>query len=255
MKKTLIALAVAASAAVSGSAMAWTAGGPGGSVDLGGTLTPVEKDIPWAVKVGTAVNGLDGTIIKGQKVVDIVLNKNVPVLGIRNVSIDGARGDQGITPQVDFGGKFDFRNTTKGIGKLSLVVNDLTGNSIGKLETLLKTTAQAGNGDGTSNWLYASGEGKAFFGGISVSSEGANIAGGYGFAESMFSDIHDTWKDGTTLLSHPGEFAFNSEAHVYHAYYAAGIETGNNLKISLDNPADADEIVWKATLPVTVSYM
>ncbi|ENK8257946.1 hypothetical protein AB4C84_004676, partial [Escherichia coli] len=47
MKKTLIALAVAASAAVSGSAMAWTANGTGGSVDLGGTLTPVTKATPW----------------------------------------------------------------------------------------------------------------------------------------------------------------------------------------------------------------
>lgn len=37
MKKTLIALAVAASAVVSGSAMAWTGGGNGGSLELGGT--------------------------------------------------------------------------------------------------------------------------------------------------------------------------------------------------------------------------
>ena len=37
MKKTLIALAVATSAAVSGSAMAWTANGDGGSVSLSGT--------------------------------------------------------------------------------------------------------------------------------------------------------------------------------------------------------------------------
>ncbi|HEI3186174.1 TPA: hypothetical protein SI321_005057, partial [Escherichia coli] len=55
MKKTLIALAVAASAAVSGSAMAWTANGTGGSVELGGTLNPVEKVTPWEVKVGDDV--------------------------------------------------------------------------------------------------------------------------------------------------------------------------------------------------------
>ncbi len=40
MKKTLIALAVAASAAVSGSAMAWSNGDFNGSVDIGGTVTP-----------------------------------------------------------------------------------------------------------------------------------------------------------------------------------------------------------------------
>ena len=67
MKKTLIALAVAASAVVSGSAMAagWEQNGTGGSVDLGGTLTPVEKATPWEVKVGDAVTGLDGQIQKG----------------------------------------------------------------------------------------------------------------------------------------------------------------------------------------------
>ena len=59
MKKTLIALAVAASAAVSGSAMAWTANGTGGSVDMGGTLIPEGKVTPWEVKVGDAVKGLD----------------------------------------------------------------------------------------------------------------------------------------------------------------------------------------------------
>ncbi|EJN2318881.1 hypothetical protein NPL52_004738, partial [Escherichia coli] len=78
MKKTLIALAVAASAAVSGSAMAWTANGTGGSVDLGGTLTPVEKVTPWEVKVGDAVTGLDAQIQKGQKVVDVAVNKAIP---------------------------------------------------------------------------------------------------------------------------------------------------------------------------------
>ncbi|EGJ4498914.1 hypothetical protein INB87_004741, partial [Escherichia coli] len=69
MKKTLIALAVAASAAVSGSAMAWTANGTGNSVELGGTLTPVEKVSPWEVKTGDAVTGLDAPIQKGQKIV------------------------------------------------------------------------------------------------------------------------------------------------------------------------------------------
>ncbi|HCN8216144.1 TPA: hypothetical protein N6448_004795, partial [Escherichia coli] len=71
MKKTLIALAVAASAVVSGSAMAWTANGDGGSVDLGGTLTPTDVMTPWEVKVGAAVNDLNAAIRKGDTKVDI----------------------------------------------------------------------------------------------------------------------------------------------------------------------------------------
>lgn len=254
MKKTLIALAVAASAAVSGSAMAWTQNGTGGSVDLGGTLTPVEKVTPWEVKVGAAVNGLDGAIQKGQKEVSIAVNKSIPVLGIRAASIDGFKGTNGITPQVDFSGKFDFRNTTQGSGKLSLVVNDLAGNSIGKLETSLKTAAQAANGAGGSNWLYASSAGYGFFGGISATADGVNTAG-YGFAASMFGDIHETWAPGTQLSKTPAQYVFNSVNHTYNAYYASGIEQGQTIKITLDQAASGDApIQWKASLPVTVSY-
>ncbi|EOK2317588.1 hypothetical protein ACXAQL_004570 [Escherichia coli] len=70
MKKTFIALVVAASAAVSVSAMAagWEQNGSGGSVDMSGTLTPVEKVTPWEVKVGDAVTGLDAQIQKDQSV-------------------------------------------------------------------------------------------------------------------------------------------------------------------------------------------
>lgn len=52
MKKTLIVLAVTASVMTSGSAMAWTLNGSGGSVELGGTLTPAEKVTLWEVKTG-----------------------------------------------------------------------------------------------------------------------------------------------------------------------------------------------------------
>ncbi|HEK5774467.1 TPA: hypothetical protein SO392_004468 [Escherichia coli] len=58
MKKTLIALAVAASAAVSGSAMAWSNGDFNGSVDIGGTVTPPPNS-PWQWKMGAPITGLD----------------------------------------------------------------------------------------------------------------------------------------------------------------------------------------------------
>lgn len=58
MKKTLIALAVAASAAVSGSAMAWSNGDFNGSVDIGGTVTPPPIS-PWQWKMGAPITGLD----------------------------------------------------------------------------------------------------------------------------------------------------------------------------------------------------
>lgn len=101
MKKTLIALAVAASAAVSGSAMAWTANGTGNSVDLGGTLTPVEKVTPWEVKTGAAVTGLDAQVTQGQTMVDVAVKKAIPVLGIRTQEVGKSFPAQaGINPAI-----------------------------------------------------------------------------------------------------------------------------------------------------------
>ncbi|MBJ4431454.1 hypothetical protein JGE53_19990 [Salmonella enterica subsp. enterica serovar Give] len=101
MKKTLIALAVAASAVVSGSAMAWTQTGTGGSLELGGTLTPQDKVTPWEVAVGAANTNLNTDIAKGERIVDIPVNKPIPVLGIRTISTTPFKGVNGISPQID----------------------------------------------------------------------------------------------------------------------------------------------------------
>lgn len=86
MRRSLVALAVAAASVISGSAMAWTANGTGGSVDLSGTLIPQGLVTPWEVKTGTAVTGLDADIEKGQRIVDVAVDNAIPVLGIRTVS-------------------------------------------------------------------------------------------------------------------------------------------------------------------------
>ena len=80
MKKTLIALAVAASAAVSGTSMAavgeWTPGGEGGSFEMRGTLVVAGADAnPWEVKVGDAVTGLDAQIQEGAEIDHCILDK------------------------------------------------------------------------------------------------------------------------------------------------------------------------------------
>ncbi|XIC83857.1 hypothetical protein AABD64_14625 [Edwardsiella piscicida] len=98
MKKTLIALAVAASAAVSGSAMAaWVQNGSGGMMEFGGTLTPKDVITPWDVNVSSVAKGLDVDVDKGQKVINFALPTSIPVLGIRvadpvGKSFPGRRG-------------------------------------------------------------------------------------------------------------------------------------------------------------------
>ncbi|EES4634805.1 TPA: hypothetical protein ACGTEY_004660, partial [Shigella sonnei] len=134
MKKTLIALAVAASAAVSGSAMAWTANGTGGSVDMGGILSPAHKVTPWEVKVGDAVKGLDAKIEKGQKTVEISLKSAIPLLGIRTQTSEVFHGQEGITPQISYGSAIDVHSFKEGMAPLTLEVKDSKGAKIGKAE-------------------------------------------------------------------------------------------------------------------------
>lgn len=260
MKKTLIALAVAASAAVSGSAMAWTANGQDGSVSLGGTLTPKDVITPWEVKTGDAVTGLNAQIKKGQKTVDIAVDKAIPVLGIRTVKAEAFVGGPGLSPQISYGGAVKVAEFTKGQAPLTLEVKDVNDAKIGTADTYILAAALSSyvnQDDGESNTksLYASGSGKAFFGGIGENAQAVAdfpIAATSGiFAEASQNFTHQ----GVTELSEAGESGFNVTNATYSAFYASGIEQGKTIKITLDQAATGDApIQWKASLPITVRY-
>lgn len=256
MKKTLIALAVAASAVVSGSAMAWTNGGNGGSVEIGGTLTPQTKIVPWEVSVGAAVNNLSANILKGERSVSVSLAKSVPILGIRNVA-NGFKGAPVIDPQINYNGVIDstkFMDGGKGQVYLNATVNDDAGNKIGTMDTVLRVASQANNG--THNiMLYAASADKAFFGGLPHSASGVfDSPDAYAYATGLFPGIVDTWNDNGTSLKGTGEFDFISSTTTYHAYYASGIPSDAQLVITLDQPAAGDSIPWKVSLPISVTY-
>ncbi|EHP0862881.1 hypothetical protein KNZ39_004510, partial [Escherichia coli] len=252
---TLIALAVAASAAVSGSAMAWTANGTGGSVDLGGTLTPVEKVTPWEVKVGAAVNGLDGSIQKGATTVEIPAGKNIPVLAIRNNTV--FNGQPGIVPVINYGGAINTANFTDNTTELTLNVNGDAG-KIGVLTAPLYASAitkwKSDQGVG-SNYLFASNNNGGFSGGVPASESGVNISGAYETMAQLFSDI---WEheiaDASTRWAKSNNEKFADTNVKYSASYASGIRDFAKITIKLDAPAANDVIKWSAQLPVTVSY-
>ncbi|MED9554677.1 hypothetical protein RCN91_13935 [Escherichia marmotae] len=260
MKKTLIALAVAASAVVSGSAMAagWEQNGSGGSVDLGGTLTPVTKATPWEVKVGDAVTGLDGQVQKGQKVVNITVNKAIPVLGIRTIESKAFRGQPGISPQIDYKGAVSIGGFKDGTTTVYMEVRGESGNTIGSLEAPFSAAgARAYSNDdingASSRNLYATQEGQAFFGGIGKSPS-AIASDAKALVTAIDADIvakYNSWDltDVTEALTE--DFTGNV---FYSGFYGSGIESGKSIKITLDQPAGADAIKWKASLPVTVSY-
>ncbi|WP_105448003.1 hypothetical protein [Escherichia coli] len=256
MKKTLIALAVAASAAVSGSAMAWTANGSGGSVDLGGTLTPVTKATPWEVKVGDAVTGLDGQIQKGQKEVSITVKNTIPVLGIRTIESKAFQGKAGISPQVDYQGAIDVSKFNNSRVPLTLKVNDLQGQKIGSLTVNMGSQAI---GSGTGSWnkkavMFAE-AGEGFSGAIPTGYSG--LLTNEVIVDSLFPGSMDNFDAQGLIITYEAlNTDFSNTRIKYSAAYGAGIEQGQTIKITLDQAASGDApIQWKASLPVTVTYM
>ncbi len=260
MKKTLIALAVAASSVVSGSAMAWTANGSGSSVELGGTLTPVEKTTPWEVKTGDAVTNLDAQVQKGQSTVTVDVNKAIPVLGIRNADAEGFQGVSGIAPQIDYRNAVDLSGFKAGVTTVTLEVRDsANGDKIGSLSAPFSVAGLAtwknGSGYAGNTEMYAATAGEGFFGGLAYNADAAISSRG----ETLLASLDSEFMDKFSLFSNEwgaDTEKFDKDSVTYKGIYGSGIESGKNITITLDKAVTGDsQIQWKASLPVTVSYM
>lgn len=265
MKKTLIALAVAASAVVSGSALAATTWNPGdfnGSFEMGGQLTPpTQTGNPWSVAVGDNVTNLDATLDAGQKEVAINVANPVAVLGIRPTENKMFTGQAGITPQISYGDAVDLNSFVGGMGTLTLPVKSGE-QAIGSLTTKIYTGgvqvwAEDYNGmiDGAARSAHASAAGKAFYGGVGKTMEAIDQDSGsvISKASAFFSDITDTYQDPTDYPGIAGEVDFANARFQYSGLYASGIPAGETVRITLKS-ALSDATSWTASLPVTVSY-
>ncbi|EHE5996044.1 fimbrial protein [Salmonella enterica] len=262
MKKTLIALTVAASAAASGSAMAWTQGGVNGGVDIGGSLTPEVKVIPWEVQIGAAVNDLVGKIKEGSVNANVPVNTTIPVLGIRTVSNSGFVGDEGLNPQINYGDAVDFSASVNGVAPVTLKMKNTADNSeIGKLTTSMNVIAQMavvpvdGSTKASNSNVWAAEPGSLFNGGVGASSDAISQSASASDAVTLFPGVTDKFNTfGGDFIGGWGNSFVNSTTHVYSGFYASGIKAGNDIKLTLNAPASTDEIKWTAQLPVTVSY-
>lgn len=260
MKKTLIALAVAASAAVSGSAIAWTQNGIGGSVDFSGTLNPKDLVTPWEVKVGDGVNDLNALIKKGQSSVNVAVNKSILALGIRTASNRAFLGQTGIAPQIDFKNAIDLNAFEGGVTTLTLDVKDSTSNDkIGTLTAPFNTGAVGsitGASGFTDTYTYMSANGdRGFSGGLATDWGKVNKAP-QTVLNALSTEIMANFDaQGMSFIDTGFSSRFSSSGAKYSAAYGAGILANDTIKIALDNPVTGDaEIAWKAELPVTVSY-
>ena len=257
MKKTLIALAVVASTAVSGSAIAdsWITGGTGGTVEMGGTVTIVaDSNSPWAVKTGAVVNNLDANIVAGGTVATVALGTDISILSIRSDQI--FKGRVGIAPQIDYGGAVDIDSFSKGYAPLTLEVKNSKDEKIGTAKTSIFAVALVSNvfssGGGRSS-MFAPKTGYAFWGGVAKSKD---LAAPYNRASFSFvtEAAANYSEQGVSVAPGFGAGSVSNPNYTYSGFYASGIEKSKTIVITLDEPATSSAISWKASLPVTVSY-
>ncbi|EDE2462443.1 fimbrial protein [Salmonella enterica subsp. enterica] len=259
MKKKLIVLAVAVSAVVSSSAMAWSVNGSGGSIDLGGTLTPAVKATPWEVYVGSAVTNLNTPIQIGDTSADVPVNSPIPVLGIRLQQKAPVLGSRfiGNIPQINYGDKLDLNSFKNGVGTMTLDVFDKDrGSKIGTAGVPLFAAGisswKGGNG-AQQKFLVANQAGQVFYGGLPKDSSATRA-----LSDVVLSKINPEF--GANYASQDGHWTsggsenFPYDKDLYSAYYGSGIEQNALIKIKLTSPASANAINWKATMPVVVTY-
>ena len=257
MKKTLIALAVAASAAVSGSAMAWTQqeGAFNGQVDISGVLTPETVKLPWEIQIGSGYDGFSGTITKGATQATLNVAEAIPVLGMRTVA-GGFTGAEGLTPKIDYQGAVNVSGFSAGVTTLTLDIADTDGNNIGTMTVPFSSAAFATNGTTRSSLYAEAGSDYGFVGGLGTSSSAvvSSVASSEYLMKTFFPSILETRGDMSKIENIGAvQYKFNSRVN-YRAAYASGIPSGNTLKITLNQAAGDEDIQWKASLPVTVSY-
>ena len=257
MKKTIMALALATTA-VSGSALAWNANGTGGSLELGGKLIPKASVTVWEVLVSQDVTGLDANIKPGATTIDIPVTKPITVLGIRTLSNEPIQGATGISPQINYSNAIDTTKFNASLAPLTLEMKDEQQNKIGMLSTniyaaALISTVNAGSTSLQAS-MYAPNTGSGFFGGlptIKTQTESNPIAR-LNVINAQFSENFNT--QNTELANSVIESRFDSTSTKFSAYYGAGIESGQTMKLTLNTPAGSDSIKWKASMPITVSY-
>ncbi|HGG5774288.1 TPA: fimbrial protein, partial [Salmonella enterica subsp. enterica serovar Oranienburg] len=248
--------AALASTVFSGAAMAWTAGGTGGNIEIGGNIQVTPYSTPWEVLVGAPATNLDANITKGTKAVMIPVTKAIPVLGIRTVSGNPFDGAVGISPQINFHNAVRVELFERGITTVSLPVMDADNptTQIGTMEAPFAAAAHAANSGNRHYDMYAEQAPHAFFGGLPtnltmVTNDSAALVNSIlPAATANYNDMGATHYNGIDWST----FA-NTDTR-YSAYYGSGIQAGNNIKLTLTNPAANDVIKWKASMPVTVSY-
>lgn len=263
MKKTLIALAVAASAAVSSLPAIAANGGwgdAGGDFNLGGDIfVDLHKDV-WEVYTGTSAN-FESAVESGTKEITLSVTKNIPVLGLRSIKV--FNGGLGLTPQIKYGDDSNpVTDLTFSNSKIELtltVKNKSNDQKIGALKTKMYAASlvsyknpEGSSYTGNTASTIAPSAGDAFYGGLPSKSDEVG-SGSTNNIVSLIPDLRDHFDYQGMGAVGPGARKFDDATKTFSAIYASGIMAGESTTITLDAPI-AENTTWTAQLPITVSY-
>ncbi|EGI3984092.1 hypothetical protein H3430_003898 [Escherichia coli] len=262
MKKTLIALSVAAGAvmSVSGVANAFTSAFPGGDISLGGTIsTPVQGAV-YEGKVGS-LTGLDSNIPVGGTSVSIVAPANAGLLALRSIQGGFDNSASNKIANITFNGQILPQSFSHGAIDMTLDVHDATGNNIGGITFPMKVAAVSAIVDKTNASvagasLYANNDRMAYYGALPQGQNSAvsSYSDALSIMNGLFSDISDYLPQVTSEDSTPSTKDFSATGKVFNTAYAAGIVAGETITLTLDTPATTGDVSWTASMPVVVSY-
>lgn len=282
MKKTLIALAVAASA-VSGMAHAWTNGDFNGSVDIGGRITADDYRQKWSWAVGSDINGFSNVLTdltEGGTKLTITVNGDKPILlGKTNEAFSTPVEGMGAIPQIAFtdyeGASVVLTNpegeTDKGLVYFVLPMKNAEGTKVGSVKVNASYAGVALGSKGTYANLfsiYAAAANQIFYGGIPVNVAKAELSSGIAAAQrtALFGSLS---KDELTAQLQAVEPAAVADVREYghssttsmlasinsatSAAYALGIANGQTIEATFDQAVTAST-QWSAPLNVAVTY-
>ncbi|EGK5018236.1 TPA: F4 (K88) fimbria major subunit/adhesin FaeG [Escherichia coli] len=282
MKKTLIALAIAASAA-SGMAHAWMTGDFNGSVDIGGSITADDYRQKWEWKVGTGLNGFGNVLndlTNGGTKLTITVTGNKPILLGRTKEAFATPVTGGVDgiPHIAFtdyeGASVVLRNpdgetNKKGLAYFVLPMKNAEGTKVGSVKVNASYAGVLGRGgvtsaDGELLSLFADGLSSIFYGGLP---RGSELSAGSAAAErtklfgslsrnDILGQIQRVNANITSLVDVAGSYRENMEytdGNVVSAAYALGIANGQTIEATF-NQAVTTSTQWSAPLNVAITY-
>ncbi|EEQ2320245.1 fimbrial protein [Escherichia coli] len=280
MKKTLIALAVAASA-VSGMAHAWTNGDFNGSVDIGGSITADDERQKWLWAVGSDINGFNNSLknmTENKTKLTITVNSNKPILlGKTNEAFSTpVAGGMGAIPQIAFTGydgtPVELKNPDgvrdKGLAYMVLPMKNEKGDKLGSVTVNASYAGAVMVGKpgsvslrslyGGSNFIFNGGlpinvPSSEFLKGDSAASR-TELFGSLS-ASGMLKQLQGVYPDITTydIQNNANENMQYTDGTVVSAAYALGIADGQTIELTFDKAVTAST-KWSAPLNVAVTY-